>query len=437
MGRNLGARLHEAGFLRAVYSYDERERDRFEHPELVASELSAFIESLETPRTAFLMVTAGGAVDEVIDDLVPLLSAGDAIIDGGNSFYGDTQRRSGRLAEAGIGYLGAGISGGAEGARHGASIMVGGDEGVFARHRRLFGAIAARMDEKPCLVHVGPDGAGHFVKMVHNGIEYGLMQAIAEIWSFMDRVLGMPRKRQRDVFRAWRGGPAASFLVDITADILDKADDTGEGWLLDAISDRAGQKGTGRWTVEAALDLGVAMPTIDAAVMQRLVSMRSDRGGIDLTREPIRDDGDWPLELEQTLHGTMLATFLQGFELLAAASHRFGWSVDLGTIAMTWRGGCIVRAKLLGDFESLSPVRGSVIPDKLATSTEAMRAVVVAAVEQSLPIPALSASLAWIDSLGTARLPTNLIQAQRDYFGAHGFERRDRDGRFNVDWPRS
>ncbi|MDZ7685561.1 MAG: NADP-dependent phosphogluconate dehydrogenase [Gammaproteobacteria bacterium] len=393
MGRNLGARLHEAGFLCTVYSYDEHERDGFEHSELVASDLSTFIRSLGQPRTILVMVTAGEPVDGVVGDLLPLLSPGDVIIDGGNSFFGDTQRRSRRLAEAGIGYLGAGISGGAEGARHGASIMVGGDVDVFARHRELFAALAARVDEKPCLVHVGPDGAGHFIKMVHNGIEYGLMQAIAEIWSFMDRVLGMPRERQRDVFRAWRGGPAASFLVDITADILDQADDAGEGWLLDAISDRAGQKGTGRWAVEAALELGVAIPTIDAAVVQRLVSMRGDRGGMDHTREQIRDDGDWPLELEQALHGAMLATFLQGFELLAAASDHYGWPADLGAVATTWRGGCIVRAKLLEDFDSLSPERGNVIPDKLANSADAMRGVVGAAVEQALPVPALSASL--------------------------------------------
>jgi 6-phosphogluconate dehydrogenase len=441
MGRNLAANLHAQGIPLAVYSYAAAEIDRLRaelaEPPLTAPSLRELVGSLAPPRAVFLMVTAGAPVDAVIGDLVGLLDAGDVIIDGGNSHFEDTQRRSAALEAHGIGYLGVGISGGEAGARHGASVMVGGSFADYQRLRGLFQALAAPCGDGKCETWVGPDGAGHFVKMVHNGIEYALMQLIAEAWRFLDEGLALSRDAQRRVFEAWSRGPLASYLVEITAEILGVEDAPGI-YLVDVVSDRAAQKGTGRWTVEAALRLGVPVPTIGAAVSERLVSALPARGAAS-GRARLRDPGDeWVPELERALHASFLASFDQGFRLLAAAGEASAWHLDHAAIARVWQGGCIIRAALLADVEraagSVGLLAAPVFAAPLAAAEAGWRRVVGACVAAGMAAPALSSALAYYDSIRAERLPTNLIQAQRDYFGAHGFERVDRPGRFSGPW---
>jgi len=441
MGRNLAWNLHGQGIPLSVHSYDAAEAARFcaetVAPPFAAASLRELVSSLACPRTVFLMVTAGAPVDAVINDLVPLLDAGDIVIDGGNSHFEDTRRRVAALGAQGIDYLGVGISGGAAGARHGASVMVGGKLAAYEHTRSLFQALAAQCGATKCETWVGPDGAGHFVKMVHNGIEYALMQLIAEAWRFMDEGLGMPRDAQRKTFEAWSSGPLASYLIDITAEILG-VEDTPGVYLVDVVSDRAVQKGTGRWTVEAALALGVPVPTICAAVSERLVSALPARGGATVHAKSGKAGDDWIAALEQALYASFLTTFDQGFRLLAAASEAYGWRVDLADVARVWQGGCIIRAALLADIEgaigSGALLAAPVFVARLVTAETDWRRVVNACVEAGMTAPALSSALAYYDSMRAARLPTSLIQAQRDRFGAHGFERVDRPGRFNGPW---
>ncbi|MEZ5559742.1 MAG: NADP-dependent phosphogluconate dehydrogenase [Pseudomonadales bacterium] len=457
MGRNLGWRLAELGIPLAVHSYDHGETHRFlealDAPVPAATDPVDLVQRLTPPRTILLMVTAGDAVDRVIEDLLPALRPGDLVIDGGNSHFRDTIRRGERLRELGIGYAGAGISGGETGARHGASIMVGADAGDYARARPVFDALAARVGSSVCAAHVGTDGAGHFVKMVHNGIEYALMQLIAEAWRAMQDVLGWDRQRQQDAFARLARGAAASYLMDITSEILCVPDPESGGYLLDRVSDRAAQKGTGRWTVEAALELGVAVPVIAAALSERMVSADPRRGtGAPAARaQPagttggIGDDATVALQmLEDALHAGFLASFAQGFALLQAASTAYDWQLDLAEIARIWQGGCIIRAELLRDVEAAfrgdpaleSLLQTGVFQSRLAAADPNWRAFVARNLSAGVTAPCASAALAWYDSLCAGRLPTNLIQAQRDYFGAHGFERTDRAGRFHDAWKR-
>lgn len=458
MGRNLGWRLAECGVPLAVYSYEPAEIERFSaglatvvstaapagDPVRAAASPADLVCRVERPRVIMLMVTAGAAVDRVIDDLLPALAAGDVIVDGGNSHYRDTLRRGARLRERGVGYLGAGISGGEAGARHGASIMVGGNPDDYARCAPMFDALAARVGASVCAARVGPDGAGHFVKMAHNGIEYALMQLIAETWRTMTHVLGWDREHQRDAFRAFSRGPAASFLVGITAEILDAPDPEGGGYLLDRVSDRAAQKGTGRWTVEAALELGVPVPAIGAALTERMISAAARRPISN--RSPLPQAGQ-PLDqqaLEAALYAGFVASFAQGFALLAAASDAYDWQLDLAEIARIWQGGCIIRADLLHDVERAfraNPALPSLLEaeglrERLAEREHHWRAFVAGNVAAGTSAACSSAALAWYDSVNAGQLPTNLIQAQRDYFGAHGFERTDRPGRFHAEWTR-
>jgi 6-phosphogluconate dehydrogenase len=444
MGRNLAANLHAQGIPLAVYSYAAAEVDRLrlELPDAppTAPSVRELLAGLTRPRTVFLMVTAGDPVDAVIGDLIPWLDAGDLIIDGGNSHFQDTERRAAALTAQGIGYLGVGISGGEEGARHGASLMVGGARADYQRLHSLFQALAAPCGAGWCEAWLGPGGAGHFVKMVHNGIEYALMQSIAEAWRFLDEGLGLAPDEQQAVFRQWSAGPLASYLIEITVDILGIEDSPGVP-LLQVVSDRAAHKGTGRWTLEAALVLGVPVPTIAAAVSERLVSALPDRAPTSAARAPRSMPGDdWVAALEHALLGAFLTTFDQGFRLLAAASEQYAWRLDLPTIARVWQGGCIIRATLLDQIEQAeNPDRLLTSPHFAAVLTEieaGWRRVVGACAAAGMTAPALSSALAYHDAIRAARLPTRLVQAQRDYFGAHGYERVDRPGRFNGPWKR-
>jgi len=448
MGRNLGWRLAECGIPLAVYSYDAAEIERFaagsDRPVHTAADAADLVASVGRPRRLLLMVTAGTAVDRVIDDLLPLLDVGDVVIDGGNSHFSDTIRRADRLREHGIRHVGAGISGGEAGARHGASLMVGADSDAYDLCRPLFEVLAARVGDSVCAARVGPDGAGHFVKMVHNGIEYALMQLIAETWRAMAHLLGWGRARQREAFAEFQRGPAAGFLVGITAEILDVPDPEGDGFLLDRVSDRAAQKGTGRWTVEAALELGVPVPAISAAVTERMISSAERRPV--LARTPLPGIGASldQQALEDALYSGFVASFGQGFALLAAASAAHGWQLDLADIARIWQGGCIIRADLLRDVERAFRANAALpslleapgLDERLAAAEPGWRAFVACNVAAGTTAPCSGAALAWYDSSSTARLPTSLIQAQRDYFGSHGFERTDRPGRFHAEWTR-
>ncbi|MGE0623473.1 MAG: NADP-dependent phosphogluconate dehydrogenase [Pseudomonadales bacterium] len=450
MGRNLGWRLDELDMPLAVYSYDGSEIDRFATGTVsgvvAATSPADLVRQLARPRTILLMVTAGAAVDRVIADLAPLLDAGDVVVDGGNSHFRDTIRRRAELGAHGIGFVGAGISGGEAGARHGASIMAGADAAVYAGVRPVLEALAARNGDSVCAARVGPDGAGHFVKMVHNGIEYALMQLIAETWRTMTDVLGWDRPRQRAAFQHIQRGPAAGYLTGITAEILATPDPDGDGDLLDRIADRAAQKGTGRWTMEAALELGVPIPAITAAVSERMISAGDRHTHRASARPPEAPPVDLRVEdLEAALLAGFIASFSQGFALLAAASEAYGWRLDLATVARIWQGGCIIRTDLLGHAEtafrstpgSTTLLEADPFRAQLASAEPPWRALLAANIAAGTTPPCTAAALAWYDSLGAARLPTRLIQAQRDYFGAHGFERTDRPGTFHGPWKRS
>ncbi|HEY5646186.1 MAG TPA: NADP-dependent phosphogluconate dehydrogenase [Pseudomonadales bacterium] len=446
MGRNLGWRLAELHIPLAVYSYDAAEIERFNAGLAVsvpaAADPADLVRRLASPRAVLLMVTAGAAVDRVIDDLLPGLEPGDLIIDAGNSHFRDTLQRAARLGADRIGYVGAGISGGAEGARRGASIMVGADERDWARSRPVLEALAARVDGSVCAARVGPQGAGHFVKMVHNGIEYALMQLIAESWQAMEHVLRWDRQRQREAFDRFNRGPVSSFLVGITTEILAYRDPEDDTFLLDRVSDRAAQKGTGRWTVEAALALGVPVPTIAAAVSERLISASRRPSAARSERLPVARVTLRPEAIEGALFAGFVSSFGQGFALLAAASDAYGWQLDLAEVARIWQGGCIIRADLLRDVEAAyqaNPAGTSLVDvDPLRSALLAVepqwREFVACSVAAGITAPCSSAALAWHDSLRAARLPTSLIQAQRDRFGAHGFARTDREGEFHAPW---
>ncbi len=410
---------------------------------------------LRPPRTVLLLVPAGPPVDAVIEDLERLLQPGDLLIDGGNSHFRDTDRRMERLARRGLQMLGVGISGGAYGARHGASLMAGGAREAWERVRPVLERAAAQADGEPCAAWLGPGSAGHYVKMVHNGIEYALMQLIAETYDLLQRGLGLDAPALRAIYSRWARGETGSFLLEITADILRRRDERTAGWLVDAIRDAAQQKGTGRWTAQDALELGVPTPTVDAAVGMRDLSaaeeMRRSAAARRPTGAPVRPspaagDGADPRllvgHLRDALDAGSLLAYAQGFAQLAAASRAYGYGLDPARVAAVWRGGCIIRSK------ALEPIREAYrrAPDlpvlianerirrRLGRREEGLRAAARWAIDLGRPAPALAASLAWLDALRSPRLPAGLIQAQRDYFGAHGYERLDAPGRFHTDW---
>jgi 6-phosphogluconate dehydrogenase len=456
MGRNLAFQLAAKGHGVAVTDpWPAAVRD-FRAATLPLGEGIAVHDTLEDltaalarPRAVLIMVKAGAPVQQQIDALVPLLEPDDLIVDGGNSHYGDTARRGAALADCGLRYLGSGISGGEEGARTGASIMVGGSREGFARVAGLLNDIAAKVDGVPCAAYLGDGGAGHFVKAVHNGIEYAEMQLIAEAYLILKDLLALSHESMAAVFDRWNQGALRSYLIEITAKILTTKDTESEAPLVEMILDRAGQKGTGQWAAEAALDLGVPAPSLAEAVTARSLSALKDQR---IAAEavlpgperpaPVVKDGLSPEQLGEALLAARICVFAQGFALMKAAKEAYGWSLDLAQVARIWRAGCIIRADLLQtidqayreapDLDNLLLAPG--VRDTLASTQGAWRQAVGAAVGHGLPVPALGSTLAYFDTYRRARLPANLIQAQRDYFGAHGFERTDRPGSFHGPW---
>lgn len=456
MGRNLVLNMSDRGFTVAVYNrttsrVDDFLADEAKGREIVgAYNLEELVEHLETPRVVMMMVKAGAAVDAVIDALIPLLDSGDIIIDGGNSHFTDTARRVERLHEHGMHYIGAGVSGGEIGARFGPSIMPGGDVAAWPRVKPILQAIAAKVpDGSPCCEWLGPDGAGHFVKMVHNGIEYGDMQLISEAYDVMKRGLGMENDEIGDVFARWNEGVLDSYLIEITANILRYRDETGS-YVLDTILDSAGQKGTGKWTAVVSLEKGAPLTLIGEAVYARFLSSYKeermqardlfslDTGGYHGEKDVLLED------LQQALYAAKIVSYAQGYMLLKAQSDELNWALDYGTIATLWRAGCIIRAAFLDRIREAYAEQSSLLnllaapyfKAQILAALPAWRRLVAAGVQMGIPLPALSSALAFFDGYRSARLPANLLQAQRDYFGAHTYERIDRPrGKFfHTDW---
>lgn len=456
MGSNIARNFARHGHTVAVYnrSFDKTERFMAEHSSegaFVASDsIEAFVASLERPRRALIMVQAGKATDAVIEQLADAMEPGDIIIDGGNSLYTDTIRREAAMSERGIHFVGAGISGGEEGALNGPSIMPGGPAESYESLGPLLESIAAQVDGTPCCTHIGPDGAGHFVKMVHNGIEYADMQVIGEAYHLLRYAAGLEPKEIAAVFREWNAGDLDSYLVEITAEVLDQVDQRTGKPLVDVIVDAAGQKGTGRWTVKAALDLGIPVTGIGEAVFARALSgartMREatignlPSGTLDTRAVPDRDV--FIEDVRRALYASKLVAYAQGFDEIKAGSAEHGWDVDPRDLATIWRGGCIIRAKFLNrivdaynanaDLESL--LLDPYFNGEMTTLVDSWRRIVVAATERGLPIPVFASSLSYYDGLRAERLPAALIQGQRDFFGAHTYERVDTQGHFHTLW---
>jgi 6-phosphogluconate dehydrogenase len=453
MGRNLVLNMGDHDF--AVVGYDkdpemvrQLNANIGERKVLGVNTLTEFIEALRVPRNIMLMVPAGSPVDAVIRDLKPYLDPLDLIIDGGNSHYKDTELRHAMLAKKNIHYLGVGISGGESGARHGPSLMPGGALEDYQRVREIFEMIAAQVEGEPCVTYLGPDAAGHFVKMVHNGIEYGLMQLIAETYDLMKRGLNLDDDQLHKIFAWWNQMELSGFLVEITANIFSEVDPESGNRLVDVILDEANQKGTGKWTSEAALDLQVPTPTIDVAVATRNISMLKEQrlaASQLLTRRSEHFKGDHEKFLDAlrtALYAAVILTFAQGFALLEAASESYGYALDLAAIARIWRGGCIIRTSLLHNirtaYQKQPDLANLLLDPQLSEDVMRLRKslvkVVRTAAKLGTPAPAMMASLAYLDSYRSAWLPANLIQAQRDYFGAHTYERIDEKGVFHTRW---
>jgi 6-phosphogluconate dehydrogenase len=459
MGRNLALNVERNGFSVAVFNRERDSTERFlagpaaERNIAGAASPEEFVRALERPRRILLMVQAGPPVDQVVEQLRPLLDPGDIIVDGGNSHYRDTERRLAALGPSGIRFVGMGVSGGEEGALRGPSLMPGGERSTYELLEPILARIAAKVDTGPCVTWCGRRSAGHFVKMVHNGIEYGILQLLAEAYDLLRCGLGLEPPRMAEVFAEWNQGELSSFLVEITAKIVNFPDDRGgRGPLLERILDVAGQKGTGKWTTAAALDLGVPVPTITAAVDSRIVSasraVRLRAARIYPGRAPaLRRLRRRAIEdLRHALYASTTCCYAQGFELLRSGSRQLDYGTSLAEVARIWKGGCIVRAALLDRIRAAFQ-RDPDLPNLLLDPSfgrdirrrvEPWRRTVSLAVRLGLPAPAMSASLAYFDSLRRRRLPANLIQAQRDYFGAHTYERIGEEGRpVHTDWSRA
>jgi len=456
MGQNLVLNMERHGFRVAVYNRTAARTQAFIEGPAAGKRITAtyaleeLVAALKRPRVVMLMVKAGAPVDAFIGKLKPLLEPGDILIDGGNSFFKDTERRSQELEAVGIHYLGVGISGGEEGALWGPSIMPGGQREAYARVEPIFTAIAARVNGDPCVTYIGPRGAGHYVKMVHNGIEYGDMQLIAEAYDLLHRGLGLSAQELHRVFARWNEGVLSSYLIEITADIFTRLDEETGRPLVDLILDEAEQKGTGRWTSQDALDLGVPTPTINAAVEARILSAykeERERAAQVLSGPQGRFSGDRETFINavgDALYAAKVCTYAQGMALLREASRAYGYDLNYGEIARIWRGGCIIRARFLDDVRAAfaeepdlpNLLLAPFFREAVASRQEAWRTVLQTAIALGIPTPALSASLAYFDGYRSARLPANLIQAQRDYFGAHTYRRVDREGVFHTEWTR-
>ena len=454
MGRNLALNIEEHGFTVAVWNRETHTAENFVSENtgkkfILASTLEEFVRALERPRRMMMMIKAGAPVDMTIDKLKPLMEPGDILIDGGNSYFKDTQRREALLKEFGLNFVGSGVSGGEEGARFGPSLMPGGSREAYEHIMPVFEAIAAKTDSGPCVTYVGPDGAGHFVKMVHNGIEYGDMQLIAEAYDILRRALSLDASELADIFSEWNRGSLESFLIEITANIFRVRDPETGGALVDLILDKAEQKGTGKWTAQEALDLGVAIPTIAAAIdarvlssikEERVIASRLLKGPESASFES--DRSELIAAVHDALYASKICSYAQGFDLIQKGSETYKWNVQPSELARIWKGGCIIRARFLDSIMNAYKRRPD-LPNLLldddfskwiGAAQARWRMAVSTAQGLGIPVPAMSASLSYYDTYRTASLPQNLTQAQRDYFGAHTYERIDREGVFHTEW---
>ncbi|TFE03210.1 NADP-dependent phosphogluconate dehydrogenase [Jeotgalibacillus salarius] len=454
MGKNLAWNIESRGFSVAVHNRSSEKVDDM----LKESEgkqihgtysLEEFVDSLETPRKIMLMVKAGPATDATISGLLPLLDKGDILIDGGNTFYRDTIRRNKELSEYGVHFIGTGVSGGEEGALTGPSIMPGGQKEAYDLVAPIFNEISAKVDGEACSTYIGPDGAGHYVKMVHNGIEYADMQLIGESYFLMKQVLGLDAKELQEVFTEWNKGELDSYLIEITADIFNKYDEETGKPMVDVILDKAGQKGTGKWTSQSALDLGTPLPIITESVFARFISALKDERvkASELLNGPTpqlpeEDKAEWVEAIRRALYMSKIASYAQGFAQMRAASEEYNWDLKFGEIAMIFRGGCIIRAQFLQkikeaydrDPQLMNLMLDDYFKEIVENYQSALREVISLAVKNGIPVPGFSTALSYYDSYRTAVLPANLIQAQRDYFGAHTYERVDKEGTFHTEW---
>ena len=457
MGENLVLNMESKGFTVSVFNRTLARVDNFiagraAGKNIVGTHsLEELVSTLKSPRKVFLMVKAGDAVDSLIDQLIPLLEQGDVIIDGGNTHYPDTARRRDYVERRGLLYIGTGVSGGEEGALKGPSMMPGGSPAAWPLVKPIFQSISAHVaDGSPCCDWVGEGGAGHFVKMVHNGIEYGDIQLICECYQIMKDCLGMSNAEMSETFARWNRGDLDSYLIEITRDILAKKDDDGR-YVLDYILDAAGQKGTGKWTAESALDAGIPLTLITESVFARSLSAQKEErvaaSKILAGPKPQRFEGDkeaFLSDLQQALFASKVVSYAQGFSLMRAAAKENGWSLNYGGIALMWRGGCIIRSVFLGKIKEAfdaAPNLANIMlapyfADKMAAAQAGWRRVIARAVENGIPTPTLSAALSYYDGYRSGRLPANLLQAQRDFFGAHTYERTDRPRGefFHTNW---
>ena len=457
MGQNLVLNMVDHGFTVSVYNRTYSTTEVFikkNNSDKITgtSTLEDFVLSIKKPRKILLMVKAGSPVDEMIAKIEPYLSKGDIVIDGGNSNFNDTNRRTRELERKGYLFIGTGISGGEEGARYGPSIMPGGSNAAWPIIKDIFQAISAKVEDgSACCDWVGENGAGHYVKMVHNGIEYGDMQLITEAYHLMSSLLHMSADEISSVFDEWNKGKLNSYLIEITKNILRVKDTDGKP-LVEKILDRAGQKGTGKWTAISALDLGVSVTLIAESVFQRCISaMKEERvnaskqlGFVSGSNEPVKDKKAFINDLMDALYASKIISYTQGFMLMRAAAKEYGWNLNYGGIALMWRGGCIIRSVFLGEIKKAfdkdksieSLLMDSFFKEKIHAAQQSWRRVVIKAIENGVPVPGLVSALSFYDSYRSATLPANLLQAQRDYFGAHTYERVDKEGGsfFHTEW---
>ncbi len=458
MGQNLVLNMNDHGYTIAVFNRTVSKVDRFIEGEAAGTSiigchsLEEFVSSLKRPRRVMLLVKAGPAVDAFIEKVVPLLDEGDIVIDGGNSNFNDTIRRCADIEKQGLLYIGTGVSGGEEGARRGPSIMPGGSPGAWEHVKNIFQDVSAKAGGEPCCDWVGPDGAGHFVKMVHNGIEYGDIQLICESYDLM-KSAGFSYPEMRDIFDEWNNGDLDSYLIEITRDILETMDEEAGTPVLDLILDTAGQKGTGKWTAITALDLGQPLTLIGEAVFSRCLSALKDERvqASGVLSGPERTTIEDPAarkafvdNLRQALYASKIVSYAQGFQLMRAAAAEYNWKLDFGQISLMWRGGCIIRSQFLGKIKDafvenpqlVNLLLAPYFEEAISNAQAGWRKIVARATENGIPIPAFSSALAYYDGYRAERLPANLLQAQRDYFGAHTYERTDkpRGEFFHTNW---
>ncbi|WP_270323158.1 NADP-dependent phosphogluconate dehydrogenase [Lactococcus petauri] len=456
MGKNLALNVESRGYTVALFNRTTAKTEEVvaEHPDknfVLTKTIEEFVAAIEKPRRIMLMVQAGPATDATIQALLPHLDKGDILIDGGNTHFPDTMRRNAELADSGINFIGTGVSGGEKGALEGPSIMPGGQKEAYDLIAPIFEQIAGKapQDGKPCVAYMGPNGAGHYVKMVHNGIEYGDMQLIAESYDLLKRVLGLDNAEIQSIFEEWNEGELDSYLIEITKEVLKRKDDQGtDGYIVDKILDKAGNKGTGKWTSQSSLDLGVPLPLITESVFARFISTYKDervKASSILSGPEVKFTGDKAEIVEkirQALYFSKIMSYAQGFAQLRQASKEYDWDLPYGTIAQIWRAGCIIRAEFLQNitdaFDKAADLENLLLDEYFIDITKryqaAVRDVVSLAVQAGIPVPTFTSAISYYDSYRSANLPANLIQAQRDYFGAHTYERTDMDGIFHYDW---